>query len=193
MKVFVILLALSVAAPSFQQVSISSTNELTALLGAALQDVTNINIPTIAGTSGKVTYSVSNIRLFNVQLPRITNQDVGSNAVRLSVMGLGISVDADWSVILQTKGFPLSADGGLSANVTDVDARVTVTVVEEPGVGTRISLSNCDITVGTVEFDFRGGLSFLLRLFEPTVERKVRELIPENVCKKIKDFVIKRK
>jgi hypothetical protein len=196
MKCVVILLVLSLAlvSPCLGAISQETQQYVTQLVTDAINGLKNTRIPDIHERNGKNEFWIRSIDIRSITMPNIQVTEVGTDGLRWTVANAGLSLHANWRA-KRHSWIPVSMSGTVDASLSGLRISVTMTVVLNADGTTKISLSDCSSTVGRVNIDLhgRGIFGFLANFAEGRLERKVKSQIPEKICAKVRDFVIKRK
>lgn len=163
------------------------------LLGmAALQTkLKSIKVPDFSGSErvspiGKVQYSLTNMQITSIGLPKSEVDLVPGSAVRLSIGDAFISLNGNWRVkylrfIKDSGSFDLSVNG------------LTITTgiaIKSDETGRPVVNSvNCAATVGSAKVKFHGGASWLYNLFSKFIDQALRNALQKQICPLVADAV----
>ncbi|XP_042262757.1 bactericidal permeability-increasing protein-like isoform X2 [Thunnus maccoyii] len=148
------------------------------------QKLKSIKVPDVSGKKrvspiGKVRYSLSNMRIVNVGLPKSSVDLVPGTGVRLSIGNAFISLHGNWRV----KYLRIIKDrGSFDLNVNGVTITTTIAIKSDGTGRPAVSSVNCAATVGSASVKFRGGASWLYNLFKRFVDKALRSAMQKQMC-----------
>ncbi|MEQ2285719.1 hypothetical protein AMECASPLE_034852, partial [Ameca splendens] len=152
---------------------------------AALQkELQSVHIPDFSGTKrvspiGKVTYSLTNMRLVNTGLPRSAVNLVPGTGVRLTIGNAFMNLHGDWRV----KYLRIIKDrGSFNVNVNGLTISTTIAVKSDEMGRPVVSNTNCVATVGSAKVKFRGGASWLYNLFSKFINKALCKALQKQIC-----------
>ncbi|XP_023117085.1 bactericidal permeability-increasing protein-like [Amphiprion ocellaris] len=163
------------------------------LLGmAALQTrLKSIKVPDISGSQsvspiGKVQYSLTNMQITNIGLPKSEVDLVPGSAVKLSIGDAYISLNGHWRV----KYLRFIKDSGsFDLNVNGLTITTGIAIKSDETGRPAVSSVNCAATVGSAKIKFHGGASWLYNLFEKFVDKALRNALQKQICPLVADAV----
>uniref|UniRef100_A0AAT9K465 Bactericidal permeability-increasing protein n=1 Tax=Amphiprion clarkii TaxID=80970 RepID=A0AAT9K465_AMPCL len=163
------------------------------LLGmAALQTrLKSIKVPDISGSQsvspiGKVQYSLTNMQITNIGLPKSEVDLVPGSAVKLSIGDAYISLNGHWRV----KYLRFIKDSGsFDLNVNGLAITTGIAIKSDETGRPAVSSVNCAATVGSAKIKFHGGASWLYNLFEKFVDKALRNALQKQICPLVADAV----
>jgi len=151
------------------------------------EKVNRIRIPMISGNKNRVSYEVKNIRIERI-VPGPSSIQATSGGFRWQLSFSEIRVRADWWFRFKKGWVKISDDGHATATVKNLRFDVTL----KPRVGSDGKLAvipasvipnNC-ARVSDVDVRIGGSFwSWLYNLLINLFEKKLREIIPREVCK----------
>ncbi|MED6242435.1 hypothetical protein ATANTOWER_004691 [Ataeniobius toweri] len=152
---------------------------------AALQkELQSVHIPDYSGSEhvspiGKVTYSLTNMRLVSTGLPRSAVNLVPGTGVRLTIGNAFMNLHGDWRV----KYLRIIKDSGsFDVNVNGLTISTTIAVKSDEMGRPVVSNTNCVATVGSAKVKFHGGASWLYNLFSKFINKALCNALQEQIC-----------
>ncbi|MCI4390340.1 hypothetical protein PGIGA_G00121610 [Pangasianodon gigas] len=143
-----------------------------------------IKIPDMSGSVkvspiGKVSYSLTNIQILNLGLPKSAVGLAPGTGVSLSIGDAYINLHGNWRVkyhkIIKDKGsFDLSVSG--------LSISATIGVKGDDTGRPMVSSVNCAASVGKVNVKFHGGASWLYNLFKHYIDKALRSALQKQIC-----------
>uniref|UniRef100_A0A669CGK3 Bactericidal permeability-increasing protein n=1 Tax=Oreochromis niloticus TaxID=8128 RepID=A0A669CGK3_ORENI len=162
-------------------------------LGMAViqQKLRSIKIPDFSGTEtvspiGKVQYSLSNMHIVNVGLPKSSVDLVPGTGVTLSIGDAFISLNGNWRV----KYLRIIKDSGsFDLNVNGLSIATTISIKSDETGRPAVSTASCSATVGSAKVKFHGGASWLYNLFTTFIDKALRNALQKQICPLVADAV----
>ncbi|XP_026162871.1 bactericidal permeability-increasing protein-like [Mastacembelus armatus] len=162
-------------------------------LGIALiqQKLKTIKVPDFSGTEkvspiGKVQYSLSNMQIVDVGLPKSAVDLVPGTGVRLSIGSASISLHGNWRV----KYLKIIKDSGsFDLNVNGLTISATIAIKSDETGRPAVSTVNCAATVGSAKIKFHGGASWLYNLFTSFIDKALRNALQKQICPLVTDAI----
>lgn len=155
------------------------------------QKLKTIKIPDISGTQkvppiGKVQYTLSNMQIVNVGLPKSAVDLVPGTGVRLSISNAFISLHGGWRV----KYIKIIKDkGSFDLNVNGLTITTSIAIKSDETGRPMVSSVNCAATVGSASIKFHGGASWLYNLFKNFIDKALRNTLQKQMCPLVADAV----
>lgn len=155
------------------------------------QKLKAIKVPDISGKQklspiGKVEYTLSNMQIVDVGLPKSAVDLVPGTGVRLSVANAFLSLNGNWRV----KYLKFIKDkGSFDLNVKGLAITTTIAIKSDETGRPAVSSINCAATVGDVSIKFHGGASWLYNLFKKFVDKALRKTLEKQICPLVADAV----
>ncbi|KAK3731744.1 hypothetical protein RRG08_035413 [Elysia crispata] len=150
----------------------------------------SLNIPDQSGKDGHIEYTLDNIRVKGVTPPASSISLVpGKNGVSWALSNFGISISADWRVKYERGIIHISTSGSVDASVSGINLVETASFGIDKTGHPSIASSGCSASIGDVDVDFHGGISFIINLFRGTVERKIKDLLQPKVCEEVTQLI----
>ncbi|XP_030585071.1 bactericidal permeability-increasing protein-like [Archocentrus centrarchus] len=160
-------------------------------IAAVQQKLRSIKIPDISGTEkvspiGKVQYSLSNMHIVDVGLPKSAVDLVPGTGVRLSIGDAFISLNGNWRVkylrIIKDSGsFDLKVDG--------LTVTTNIAIKSDETGRPTVSTASCAATVGSATIKFHGGASWLYNLFKTFIDKALRNALQKQICPLVTDAI----
>uniref|UniRef100_A0A3P8VE24 Bactericidal permeability-increasing protein n=1 Tax=Cynoglossus semilaevis TaxID=244447 RepID=A0A3P8VE24_CYNSE len=155
------------------------------------QKLRTIKVPDISGKQkvspiGKVEYSLSNMNIVDVGLPKSAVTPVAGTGIKLSIGDAFIHLHGNWRV----KYLRVIKDSGsfdLSVNALAISTSIAIHS-DETGRPTVSSVS-CEAHVGSVSVKFHGGASWLYNLFTNFIDKALRNTLEKQICPLVADAV----
>ncbi|XP_059186264.1 bactericidal permeability-increasing protein-like [Centropristis striata] len=153
-------------------------------MASILQKLKTIKVPDISGTQkvspiGKVQYSLTNLHIVDVGLPKSMVDLVPGTGVRLSIGNAFINLQGNWRV----KYLRIIKDSGsFDLNVNDLTITTSVAIKSDETGRPSVSSVNCAATVGSASIKFHGGASWLYNLFKSFVDKALRNAMQKQIC-----------
>lgn len=150
---------------------------------ALAQGLQSLRIPDQSGSSGHISWSLSNIQNKGVTVPTSSiNLNPGLNGLTWSLSNLGINLKADWRVKYKQGWVKISDSGSVDLSVSQISLSVTIGIGADQASRPSISTKSCSANIGHVSIDFHGGTAFIWNLFKGPLEDKVRGLLLGQIC-----------
>lgn len=155
------------------------------------QKLGSIKIPDFSGTEkvspiGKVQYSLSNMHIVNVGLPKSSVDLVPGTGVTLSIGDAFISLNGNWRV----KYLRIIKDSGsFDLNVNGLSIATTISIKSDETGRPAVSSDSCSATVGSAKVKFHGGASWLYNLFTTFIDKALRNAMQKQICPLVADAV----
>lgn len=151
----------------------------------------SIKIPDISGTEkvspiGKVSYSLWNIQLADLELPQSSLGLVTGTGVQLSIGNAYLKLTGNWKV----KYLRFIKDhGSLDLSVSGVTITTSIAVMSDETGRPAVRTAICRASVGQVKIKFHGGASWLYNLFRSFIEKVIRNQLETQICHLVADAV----
>lgn len=148
------------------------------------QKLKTIKVPDISGKErvspiGKVTYSLTNMQIVDVGLPKSALDLVPGTGVKLSIGNAFLRMHGNWRV----KYLRIIKDSGsFDLNVNDLTITTTIAIKSDETGRPVVSSVNCAATVGSAKIKFHGGASWLYNLFRKFVDKAIRNALQKQMC-----------
>ncbi|XP_070758063.1 bactericidal permeability-increasing protein [Enoplosus armatus] len=155
------------------------------------QRLKTIKVPDISGTQkvspiGKVHYSLSNMQIVDVGLPKSAVDLVPGTGVRLSIGNAFISLRGNWRV----KYLRIIKDSGsFDLNVNGLAITTSLAVRSDETGRPAVSSAGCAASIGGASIKFHGGASWLYNLFKNFVDKALRNALQKQICPLVADAV----
>ncbi|XP_042355278.1 bactericidal permeability-increasing protein-like [Plectropomus leopardus] len=155
------------------------------------QRLKTIKVPDISGKQkvspiGNVHYTLSNMQIENVGLPKSALDLVPGTGVRLSIGNAFISLRGDWKV----KYLRIIKDSGsFDLNVKDLTITTSIAINSDETGRPTVSSMSCAATVGSASIKFHGGASWLYNLFKTFIDKALRNAMQKQICPLVADAV----
>ncbi|XP_072238984.1 bactericidal permeability-increasing protein-like [Leuresthes tenuis] len=155
------------------------------------QKLKSIKISDISGSArvspiGKVKYSLSNMQIVNVGLPKSSVDLVPGTGVRLSIGNAFISLRGNWRV----KYLRIIKDSGsFDLSVTGLTITTSIVIKSDETGRPAVSSVNCGATIGSASIKFHGGASWLYNLFKRFVDKALRNALQKQICPLVAEAV----
>lgn len=160
-------------------------------IAAVQQKLRSIQIPDISGTEevspiGKVQYTLSNMHIVDVGLPKSAVDLVPGTGVSLSIGDAFISLNGNWRV----KYLRIIKDSGsFDLNVNGLTVTTNIAIMSDETGRPTVSTVSCAATVGSASIKFHGGASWLYNLFETFIDKALRNALQKQICPLVTDAV----
>lgn len=155
------------------------------------QRLKTIKVPDFSGTQevspiGKVQYSLSNMQIVDVGLPKSAVDLVPGTGVRLSIGNAFISLHGNWRV----KYLRIIKDSGsFDLKVSALTVTTSIAIKSDETGRPTVSSVNCAANVGSASIKFHGGASWLYNLFKNFIDKALRNALQEQICPLVADAV----
>lgn len=155
------------------------------------QRLKTIKVPDFSGTQevspiGKVQYSLSNMQIVDVGLPKSAVDLVPGTGVRLSIGNAFISLHGNWRV----KYLRIIKDSGsFDLKVDALTVTTSIAIKSDETGRPTVSSVNCAANVGSASIKFHGGASWLYNLFKNFIDKALRNALQEQICPLVADAV----
>ncbi|XP_058229566.1 bactericidal permeability-increasing protein-like [Hemibagrus wyckioides] len=143
-----------------------------------------LKIPDLSGSEkvspiGKVSYSLTGIRILDLGLPKSGVGLVPGTGVSLFIGDAYINLHGNWRV----KYLRIIKDSGsFDLSVKKLSISVTIGVKGDDTGRPTVSSANCAASVGDVSIKFHGGASWLYNLFKSYVDKALRKALQNQIC-----------
>ncbi|KAM7402582.1 hypothetical protein PAMP_017806 [Pampus punctatissimus] len=150
-----------------------------------------IKVPDISGTQsvspiGKVQYSLSNMQIVNVGLPKSAMDLVPGTGVKLSISNAFFSLHGNWRV----KYLRVIKDhGSFDLDVNGVTIVTSIAVKSDETGRPAVSRVSCQAAVSSASIKFHGGASWLYNLFKSFIDKGLRNALQKQMCPRVADAV----
>uniref|UniRef100_A0A6Q2XTG8 Bactericidal permeability-increasing protein n=1 Tax=Esox lucius TaxID=8010 RepID=A0A6Q2XTG8_ESOLU len=155
------------------------------------QKLKTIQIPDIAGTEkvspiGKVKYSLTEMKIVNLGLPKSDLTLVPGTGISLSITNAFINLHGNWRVrylhvIKDSGSFDLAVSG---LTVTD-----SLSILSDETGRPTVRGVNCEAIVGSASVKFHGGASWLYNLFSSFIDKALRSAMQKQICPLVADAI----
>lgn len=155
------------------------------------QRLKTIKVPDFSGTQkvspiGKVQYSLSNMQIVDVGLPKSAVDLVPGTGVRLSIGNAFISLHGNWRV----KYLRIIKDSGsFDLKVSALTVTTSIAIKSDETGRPTVSSVNCAANVGSASIKFHGGASWLYNLFKNFIDKALRNALQKQICPLVADAV----
>ncbi|KAA8593527.1 hypothetical protein FQN60_009643 [Etheostoma spectabile] len=155
------------------------------------QKLKTIKVPDISGSQkvspiGKVQYSLSNLQIVDVGLPKSALDLVAGTGVRLSIGNAFLHLHGNWRV----KYMKIIKDSGsFDLNVNDLTIATSIAIKSDETGRPVVSSVSCKAAVGSASIKFHGGASWLYNLFKDFIDKALRNALQKQICPLVADAV----
>uniref|UniRef100_A0A8C4FFL3 Bactericidal permeability-increasing protein n=1 Tax=Dicentrarchus labrax TaxID=13489 RepID=A0A8C4FFL3_DICLA len=155
------------------------------------QKLKTIKVPDMSGEQrvspiGKVHYSLTNMHIVNVGLPKSAVDLVPGTGVRLSITNAFISLQGNWRV----KYLRIIKDSGsFDLNVNGLTITSSIAIKSDETGRPAVSSVNCAATVSKASIKFHGGASWLYNLFSKFIDKALRNALQNKICPLVADAI----
>ncbi|XP_054472376.1 bactericidal permeability-increasing protein-like isoform X2 [Anoplopoma fimbria] len=155
------------------------------------QKLKSIKVPDMSGKQrvspiGKVRYSLTNLRMVDVGLPKSALDLVPGTGVRLSIGNAFLRLRGNWRV----KYLRIIKDrGSFDLNVNGLTITTSVAMKSDETGRPGVSTVSCVATVGSAKVKFHGGASWLYNLFRKFIDKALRGALQKKICPLVADAV----
>lgn len=155
------------------------------------QKLKTIKVPDFSGTQkvspiGKVQYSLSNMQIVDVGLPKSAVDLVPGTGVRLSIGNAFISLHGNWRV----KYLRIIKDSGsFDLKVNALTVTTSIAIKSDETGRPAVSSVDCSANVGSASIKFHGGASWLYNLFKNFIDKALRNALQKQICPLVADAV----
>ncbi|XP_051804549.1 bactericidal permeability-increasing protein-like [Acanthochromis polyacanthus] len=152
---------------------------------AALQTkLKSIKVPDISGSKRvshfiKVKYSLTNMRITNIGLPKSEVDLVPGSGVKLSIGDAYISLKGNWRYKIR---HALSSSGSFDLSVNGLTITPSIAIKSDETGRPAVSSVNCAAAVGRVNIKFHGRASWVYNLFRKKLGDLVRGALKKQIC-----------
>uniref|UniRef100_A0A4W4FSQ0 Bactericidal permeability-increasing protein n=1 Tax=Electrophorus electricus TaxID=8005 RepID=A0A4W4FSQ0_ELEEL len=156
-----------------------------------LDQFKTIKVPDFSGSEevspiGKVSYSLTGIKVINVGLPQSEVALVPGTGVSLTISNAYINLHGDWRV----KYLGIISDSGcFDLVVSELSISTTVTIQSDDTGHPVVSSANCAASAGQASVTFHGGASWLYNLFSSYIDDALRSVLQRKICPLISDAI----
>ncbi|XP_059147774.1 bactericidal permeability-increasing protein-like isoform X2 [Physella acuta] len=148
-------------------------------LGKQLQ---TLKIDDQSGSSGDVSYRLTNIQTRHVAVPSSSmtlNPDL--DGLSWSLSGFGLSLTADWWA--KYNGIiPISDSGSVDIGISSVSLSVTVGLGVDASSRPMLVTKSCGSSIGDVSLDFHGGSAWIYNIFKDILAGMVKDALNGQIC-----------
>lgn len=155
------------------------------------QKLKTIKVPDISGTQkvspiGKVKYTLSNIQMVNIELPKSMVVFVPGTGVKLSIGNAFLSLRGNWRI----KYLRFIKDSGsFDLGINDLTIATSISVRSDETGRPTVGSAGCLATLGRMQIKFHGGASWLYNLFSKFIEKALRSSLQNQICPLVADAV----
>ena len=151
-----------------------------------IPDITGRTKVKVAFITAHIDYSVTNIKIDNLNIPGCSFTPSASG---LTLGSSGISVEITGHVKAEHKGFPhISASSDITVDLSDVSFSTTMMLGRDATNGhATLSTSACSGDIGNVHVSFHGSAAWLYNLFDGEFESAMRSGFRSAFCSKVTD------
>ncbi|KAK1800088.1 hypothetical protein P4O66_006143 [Electrophorus voltai] len=156
-----------------------------------LDQFKTIKVPDFSGSEevspiGKVSYSLTGIKVINVGLPQSEVALVPGTGVSLTISNAYINLHGDWRV----KYLGIISDSScFDLVVSELSISTTVTIQSDDTGRPVVSSANCAASVGQTSVTFHGGASWLYNLFSSYIDDALRSVLQRKICPLVSDAI----
>uniref|UniRef100_A0A1A8ECC2 Bactericidal permeability-increasing protein n=1 Tax=Nothobranchius kadleci TaxID=1051664 RepID=A0A1A8ECC2_NOTKA len=148
------------------------------------QKLGSVTIPDFSGSQsvspiGNVKYSLTNINLVNVGLPKSALDLVPGTGVRLSIGDAFMNLHGDWRVKYL---YVIKDSGSFDVNVNGLSITTSIAVSSDETGRPAVDVANCAASVASADVKFHGGASWLYNLFSKFIDKALRDALQEQIC-----------
>ncbi|CAL1548514.1 unnamed protein product [Lymnaea stagnalis] len=142
-----------------------------------------LQIPNQSGSSGLISWSVSNIQSRFVNVPTsIINITPGQDGLTWSLSSIRIDLMANWIAEYHKGWVNMPYSGSVDIDVQPISISVTIGIGEDQASRPSISTQGCSANIGSVIITFIGGTPIIWNLFKATLENNVRNILRTQIC-----------
>ena len=151
-----------------------------------IPDITGKVKVKVAIKSAHIHYSVTNIKIDNLNIPGC-NFTPSANGLTLSSLGNSVKITAH--VKAKHKHFPhISASTDIRVDLSDVSFSTAIKLLRNPTNGhATLSTAACSSDVGNVHLSFHGSSSWLYKHFDHELKSKFKKNFHSAFCSKVTD------
>ncbi|XP_076013104.1 bactericidal permeability-increasing protein-like [Genypterus blacodes] len=152
---------------------------------ASIQErLKTIKIPDMSGKErvrpiGKVKYSLTNMRVVNVGLPKSVVGLVPGSGVRFSIADAFISLTGNWRVKYLRR---IKDRGSFDLKVNQLTIGTTISVKSDETGRPAVAAVGCTANVGSASIKFHRGASWLYNLFRKFFNKALRKAMEQQIC-----------
>ncbi|MGH0181571.1 UNVERIFIED_CONTAM: hypothetical protein FKN15_006988 [Acipenser sinensis] len=155
------------------------------------QKLKSIKIPDMSGKEkvspiGKVRYSLTEMQIVSVSLPKSAVGLSPGTGVVLSIGNAYISIKGNWRV----KYLRIVKDhGSFDLSVRGLTISTGIGVSRDETGRPTVSSASCSTSIGGVRIKFHGGASWLYNLFSKFIEKALRKALSDKICPLVSDAI----
>ncbi|XP_070696923.1 bactericidal permeability-increasing protein-like [Pempheris klunzingeri] len=148
------------------------------------QKLKTIKVPDMSGKKrvsgiGKVRYSLSNMKIVDVGLPKSTVALVPGTGVQMSIGNAFIKLRGNWRVrVLRI----IKHSGSFDLSVSGLSITESISTRSDATGRPEVSSAGCTAVVGSASVRFHGGASWLYNLFRKFIDKALRKAMQKQIC-----------
>jgi len=155
------------------------------------EKVKNATIPDISGNAetpiGNVFYSLSSIQFNSMSIPSLSLKTDPGVGLQLQISGASSSLSGNWHYQLQWSH--VSVNDSFDLDVSGLEATVKTKLGVDNKGRLTIAVTGCSSSVGKVKIGFHGGPSWLYKLFNSYIDKKIKEILRKKLCQETSDLI----
>ncbi|XP_047660088.1 bactericidal permeability-increasing protein-like [Tachysurus fulvidraco] len=163
--------------------------ELQISINPLREKIKTIQIPNMRGKTEvlfmDVSYRVSSMRIEEVSLYSMAVGFVPGTGVSLSVGKAYIGLKGNWEV----EYLFIDDDGWFTLSIFDIRISTTIGVSNDGQGHPRVYAASCSASIGQVEIDLHGGLSWLYQLFDSYINSAVLDALQPQICTMVTEAI----
>ncbi|XP_033939780.1 bactericidal permeability-increasing protein-like [Pseudochaenichthys georgianus] len=151
-------------------------------VASILQKLKTIKLDDMSGkvrvSIGKVKYSLKNMKMVDVGLPRAALDLVPGTGPKLSIVNANFRLQGNWRVKYRF----IKDSGSFKLNGDDISFSTSLSIKSDPTGRPAVRSIDCGANVGKMSVRFRGGASWLYNLFKKKISRAIQKEMQKKIC-----------
>ncbi|XP_065059028.1 bactericidal permeability-increasing protein-like [Rhopilema esculentum] len=154
----------------------------------------SLNVPDVSGDSespiGKFGYTISNVSLYNVAIPKSNLTVSRSRGLTISAINATLSIHANWKY--KQFGWPYISDSGsCNLEMKNILLGITLNVDTKDESKPKVRTNDAVLKIGNMKIKFFGGASWLYNIFADSITKDVRGTFERLVVNEVVSLINK--
>ncbi|XP_068718135.1 bactericidal permeability-increasing protein-like isoform X1 [Montipora capricornis] len=157
------------------------------------KELDELTVPTVKGKIktplGEVQYELKNVKLSNVVLEKFKVSLLPDNALQIHANHASGNVASDWHY--KESSWPhISDSGSCDLSITDLSLEMSFFVDGDlEKENTKVSAKDCNIKIGSLHVQFKGGASWLYNMFADGLASHLKDKLTKQICDAAIDLI----
>ncbi|CAL1538665.1 unnamed protein product [Lymnaea stagnalis] len=142
-----------------------------------------LDLPDQSGVKGSMSWSLTNIQRTGLSLPKSSMTfDPVKGGLTWALSNFGLDLSTNWWLSYKKGWLKGSDSGSVDVGVKRFSVSITAGLEADSQRRPSISIKSCSSSIGSIQTKFHGSIAFVLNIFKGIVEKKVKQLINDQVC-----------